>query len=284
MDSDRQLCLAVGLGLAPGRARAMRAYVDHVLALLPFEPAAHARLGGPPCTYVGHPLVEKITVLRPNEEEVRRRLADPPVLLVLPGSRRTEIRRLLAPFAEAVARVQRTAGALEVVLPTLPHLRSEVVEATDRWPLRPRVVVGEGEKHAAFRVARAALAASGTATLELALSGVPMVAAYRMAAVEATIMRRLIRVPSVILANLVLEQNVVPEFLQDACTPDRLADALVPLLSDTPARRRQLDAFSRLDGILEIGRVVPSVKAAEIIVAVVHKGAGKFERVQALRR
>ncbi len=268
----------------PGRARAMRAYVDHVLALLPFEPAAHARLGGPPCTYVGHPLVEKISVLRPNEEEVRRRLADPPVLLVLPGSRRTEIRRLLAPFAEAVARVQRTAGALEVVLPTLPHLRSEVVEATDRWPWRPRVVLGEGEKHAAFRVARAALAASGTATLELALSGVPMVAAYRMAAVEATIIRRLIRVPSVILANLVLEQNVVPEFLQDACTPDRLADALVPLLSDTPARRRQLDAFSRLDGILEIGRVVPSVKAAEIIVAVVHKGAGKFERVQALRR
>ena len=120
--------------------------------------------------------------------------------------------------------------------------------------------------------------------LELALSGVPMVAAYRLAAVEATIIRRLIRVPSVILANLVLEHNVVPEFLQDSCTPDRLAAALVPLLSDTPARRRQLDAFSRLDGILEIGRVVPSVKAAEIVVAVAHKGEGKFERVQALRR
>ena len=96
-------------------------------------------------------------------------------------------------------------------------------------------------------------------------------------------MRRLIRVPSVILANLVLEQNVVPELLQDACTPDRLADALVPLLSDTPARRRQLDAFNRLDDIMEIGRVVPTAKAAEIVVAVAHKGRGNFERVQALR-
>jgi lipid-A-disaccharide synthase len=257
----------------PGRAHAMRAYVDHVLALLPFEPAAHARLGGPACTYVGHPLVGKISVLRPNEQEMRRRLADPPVLLVLPGSRRTETRRLLAPFAEAVARVQRTTGALEVVLPTLPHLHSEVVEAADRWPLRPRVVVGEGDKHAAFRVARAALAASGTATLELALAGVPTVAAYRLAAVEAAIVRRLIRVPSVILANLVLEENVVPEFLQDVCTPDRLADALVPLLSDTPARRRQLDAFSRLDDIMEIGGVVPSAKAR-----------ANFERVQAVHR
>ncbi len=96
-------------------------------------------------------------------------------------------------------------------------------------------------------------------------------------------MRRLIRVPSVILANLVLEQNVVPELPQDACTPDRLADALVPLLSDTPACRRQLDAFRKLDDIMEIGRVVPSAKVAEIVVAVEHKGRGNFERVQALR-
>jgi lipid-A-disaccharide synthase len=144
----------------PGRARAMRAYVDHVLALLPFEPAALARLGGPASTYVGHPLVERIAVLRPNEEEARRRLTDPAVLLVLPGSRRTEIRRLLPPFAETVERLHATTGPLEVVLPTLPHIRSEVVDATERWRPRPRVVVEQDEKHAAFRIARAALAAS----------------------------------------------------------------------------------------------------------------------------
>jgi lipid-A-disaccharide synthase len=262
----------------PGRARKMREYIDHVLALLPFEPAAHAKLGGPPCTYVGHPLVEKIAVLRPSDEEARRRLADPPVLLVLPGSRRTEIRRLLAPFADAVARVLRTAGPLDIVLPTLPHLRAEVAEVTNTWTQRPRVVVEESDKHAAFRVGRAALVASGTVTLELALSGVPMVAAYRLAAVEAAIVRPLIRVPSVILANLVLGQNVVPEFLQDACTPDRLASALAPLLADTPARHHQLDAFKGLDRIMDIGRAVPSARAAELVVAVARKGAN-VERV-----
>jgi lipid-A-disaccharide synthase len=153
------------------------------------------------------------------------------------------------------------------VLPTLPHLRAELVEATERWPVQPRLVTPDG-KHAAFRIARAALAASGTATLELALAGVPTVAAYRAARIEAAILRRLVRLPSVILPNLVLGQNVVPEFLQEACTPDRLAAALAPLLADTAARRLQLDAFSRLDEIMAIGRAVPSAKAAEIVVAV----------------
>jgi|RhiMetdeSRZDD1v2_1073273.scaffolds.fasta_scaffold02339_15 lipid-A-disaccharide synthase len=251
----------------PGRAQAMRAYVDHVLALLPFEPAAHARLGGPACTFVGHPVVEKIALLRPNEQEARRRLADPPVLLILPGSRRTEIRRLLAPFGETVARLQRAAGPLELVLPTLPHLHAELAEAIESWPIRPRLVTPDG-KHAAFRIARAALAASGTVTLELALSGVPTVAAYRAARIEAAILRRLVRLPSVILPNLVLGENVVPEFLQEDCTPDRLAAALTPLLADTAARRLQLAAFSRLDQVMAIGRAVPSAKAAEIVVAV----------------
>jgi lipid-A-disaccharide synthase len=268
----------------PGRARAMRRYIDHVLALLPFEPAVHARLGGPPCTFVGHPLAEKIAELRPNAEEARRRLADPAVLLVLPGSRRSELRRLLTPFADAVSLVRETAGPLEVVLPTIAHLRDEVVDAIDAWSVRPRVIVDQEEKRAAFRVARAALAASGTVTLELALAGVPMVAAYRLAAIEAAFVRRLIRVPSVILTNLMLGENVVPEFLQEACAADRLADALAPLLSDTPARSRQLDAFAKLDAIMEIPSAVPSVKAAEIVAAVARGAGGTFERFQGARR
>src|SRR5207248_7792440 len=94
----------------PGRARAMRGYIDHLLALLPFEPAVHRRLGGPPCSYVGHPLLERISELRPNEEEARRRSATPPIVLVLPGSRRSEIRRLLAIFGRAIALIQARAG------------------------------------------------------------------------------------------------------------------------------------------------------------------------------
>src|SRR5262249_54308636 len=106
----------------PGRARAMRAYVDHILALLPFEPAGHERLGGPRCTYVGHPLVERAATLRPDDQEARRRSASPPLVLVLPGSRSTEINRLLAIFGTAVAKMAANCGPIELILPTVPHL------------------------------------------------------------------------------------------------------------------------------------------------------------------
>src|SRR5262245_54118905 len=110
----------------PGRAARMRAYVDHVLALLPFEPAAHQRLGGPPCTYVGHPLVERLRELRPSLGE-RSPLGDgPPILLVLPGSRRSEITRLMGPFGQALGRAAAAAGAYRLVLPAVSHLAAEI--------------------------------------------------------------------------------------------------------------------------------------------------------------
>ncbi len=251
----------------PWRARAMRAYVDHVLALLPFEPAVHARLGGPPCSYVGHPLVESAQALRPNAQEATRRMTDPPVVLMLPGSRTGEVRRLLAIFARTIEIVAEHVGALNIVIPTLPHLRAPISEATAAWPRRPRIVVDAEEKQAAFRVARAALAKSGTVTLELAVAGVPMVTAYKVSAIEAMIARRLIQAPSAILANLVLEENVVPEFIQETCTVKNLTEALVPLLADTPERRRQVEAFARLDTVMEIGTAVPSERAADIVLA-----------------
>jgi len=251
----------------PGRARAMRAYVDHVLAILPFEPAVHRKLGGPPTTYVGHPLAEQVKALRPDAAEVSRRQADPPVVLVLPGSRPAEIRRLLGPFGAALELVRHRAGNIELMLPSIPAVLQEVRSATADWPVAPRVIVDPEEKLRAFRIARAALAASGTVTLELALAAVPTVAAYRVAGWEAAIARRLIRVPSVILANLVLGENIVPELLQEDCVPERLAATLLPLLGDGPERRRQLEAFGRLDGIMEIATAQPSRRAAEIVLA-----------------
>jgi lipid-A-disaccharide synthase len=256
----------------PGRARAMSRYIDHVLALLPFEPDVHKTLGGPPCTYVGHPLVEQVGELRPNAEEAGRRTSGTPTLLVLPGSRKAEIRRLIEPFGRTVERLARTVWPLDVVIPTTPHLQDLVLRETARWPLRPKIVVKREDRRAAFRVARAALAKSGTVTLELGVSGVPMVTAYKMASWEVAIARRLIRVPSVILTNLVLGENVVPEFIQTDCTPDKLAAALTPLLSDTPERQKQLDAFARLDQVMEIGTAQPARRAAEIVVDVAKRG------------
>jgi len=250
----------------PGRARAMRSYVDHVLALLPFEPEEYRKLQGPPCSYVGHPLTEQLSSLRPNAEEQKRRDAEPPVLLVLPGSRRSEIRHHLALFGAALGRLgERT--TFELVLPTMPHLEAMVREGVASWPIVPRVAVGETEKRAAFRIARAALAKSGTVTLELALSGIPMVTAYRVGAAEAFILRRAIRVSSVILANLVIGSEIIPEFLQENCTPEKLAQALGDVLADSPERLRQLVAFGTLDAKMTTDNQPPSVRAADIVLA-----------------
>jgi len=255
-----------------GRARAMLRYVDHVLALLPFEPEAYSRLRGPPCSYVGHTLTEQLSSLRPNAEERVRRETEPSVLLVLPGSRRGEIRRHLAVFGEALGRLQAEGAAFDPVLPTMPHLVEAVRDGVKSWPVQPAIVVGEQEKRAAFRTARAALAKSGTVTLELALSGVPMVTAYRVGGMEAFILRRAIRVSSVILANLVIGRDVIPEYLQENCTPENLSRALRPLLSDTPERKAQVDAFATLDAIMSTGNIPPSVRAADIVLATMRKG------------
>jgi lipid-A-disaccharide synthase len=255
----------------PGRARAMRPYVDHVLAILPFEPEALQQLGGPPCTYVGHPLTEQIANLRPDESEQQRRDAEPPLLLVLPGSRRSEIRHHMATFGATLDLLRRQNVAFEAVLPTMPHLHDMIVEMLKDWPVQPRVVVGDDAKRAAFRQARAAFAKSGTVTLELALAQVPMVTAYRAGAVEAWIARRAIRSSSVILANLVIGENVIPEFIQEDCTPEKLVASLQEVLADTPMRRRQVDALARLDSIMGVGRTSPSVGAANVVLATMRK-------------
>jgi len=250
----------------PGRARAMRAYVDRVLALLPFEPKVLKELDGPPCSYVGHPLTERLEDLRPNELEKRLRTAGPPLLLVMPGSRSGEIRRMAPVFGAAAARVAEQFGDIEVVVPAVPRLADVARAAIASWRVPTRVITDASEKDEAFRTARAALTKSGTSTLELALAGVPMVAAYKVSVIEEIAARLLINVPSVILANLTLGENIVPEFLQWDCTAARLADALLPLLADTPERRRQTEAFARLDAIMEIGSAHPGDRAAAVVL------------------
>jgi lipid-A-disaccharide synthase len=255
----------------PGRARAMLPYIDHVLALLPFEPAAYERLRGPPCTYVGHPLTEQTGQLRPNADEQKRREGEPPVLLVLPGSRRSEIRHHMTTFGVTLSRLKAAGMEFEAVLPTTPHLKEAVTAAVKVWKVQPRIVIGEQEKRAAFRIAHAALAKSGTVTLELALAGVPMVAAYRTGAIEAFVLLRAIKVNSVILANLVVGENAIPEFLQQNCTAAKLAPALREMMSDSAARRKQLEAFAKIDAILSTGNQPPSVLAADIVLAEMRK-------------
>jgi lipid-A-disaccharide synthase len=263
----------------PGRAPGMRRYVDHVLALLPFEPDAHAKLGGPPCTYVGHPLVERLAELRPSPGE-RPPPGERPVMLVLPGSRHTEISRLMEPFGEAVRLIAEAKPGLEVVLPAVPHLAGEIEARAASWPVRPEIVRGEAAKFSAFRRAHSALAASGTVTLELGLAGVPMVVAYRVDPL-ARALKRFLTVPSIVLTNLVLGENAVPEFLDADSAPETLASEMLALLSDSPARAAQLTALVRLDKAMHVPQP-PSERAAEIVIEAAEAWAGR--RAAALQR
>jgi lipid-A-disaccharide synthase len=212
--------------------------------------------------------------LRPSPEELAARGKEPPLVLVLPGSRRLEISRLGSIFADAIDRIAAAYGRIDFVLPTLPAFAFEITAAVASWPVQPRIVTGEAEKYAAFRRARAALAASGTVTLELALAQVPMVAAYKVPLFEEAIARAVILVKSVIMPNLVLGENVVPEFLQRDCTAEKLAAALLPLLGEGPERKRQLDAFARLDRLFATGEP-PSAYAARIAIETYEKKTGR---------
>ncbi len=254
----------------PGRARKMRPYVDHLLALLPFEPEAHARLGGPACTYVGHPLIERAPWIDAlDTEALRSRLglrSGLPVLLVLPGSRPSEVSRLMAPFGETLGALREKAGPFEVIIPAVSSVRPLIEQALPAWPQQPRLVAGESDKFTAFKLAQAALAASGTVTLELGVTGAPMVVAYRVDPVAARL-RFLLKAPSVVLANLVLGANAFPEFIQEDCTPAKLSAALAPLLKDTPERANQVAALAKIREKMFLPEGTPSGKAAEIVLS-----------------
>jgi lipid-A-disaccharide synthase len=251
------------------RAARMRAYVDEVLALLPFEPDVHVRLGGPPCTYVGHPLIERrhwINALDPQGLKDRLGLTDTrPVLLVLPGSRRSEIARLWGPFTATLQALRATGHRLDIIVPTVENVRDVVEERVKLWPFPTHIIEDEADKFRAFKLAHAALAASGTVTLELALAGCPMIVAYRVERL-ALLFRRLVNPPHFALANLVLDQRAFPELMQESCVPEELAPALAALLTDTPERARQLEALARVPEAMSTG-TPPAIAAATRVLA-----------------
>jgi len=255
----------------PWRAKAMRRYIDHVLALLPFEPDAMKRLGGPPCSFVGHPVGERAGQLRPSAPDQSRRTEMPHVVLLMPGSRKGELQRMLGTFERAAARIAEGDPAVEFVMPAVSAHAEHLARQVATWPVPVRVVSEQTEKDAAFRSARAALVKSGTGTLELAVAGIPMAVTYRVGYVEGALAYALMNVSSIILANLVLGENVVPQFVQSNATPAKLAAATLDIIRDGPARQRQLDAFKRLDDIMEIGRARPSERAADIVLAEIRK-------------
>jgi len=189
-------------------------------------------------------------------------------LCVLPGSRRGEVARLLPVFAETVAQLAASRPDLQVLLPTVDGVADQVRAAVAGWPVPVTVLDGGvAQKAAAYAASNAALAASGTVSLELALAGVPMLIAYHVNHVTAAILRRMLRVDSVTLVNLILGQKVIPEFLQEACRPDRLAPALDALLCGGAAADRQATACATaVKALHPPDGGSPSAVAAQVIV------------------
>jgi len=253
-----------------GRARRMARWYDLLLVLLPFEPPYFTRVGLA-CAYVGHPVIES-GADRGDRAGFRARHAVPPeapLLCVLPGSRRGEVTRLLPVFRDTVERIAAATPGLRVVVPTVANVAHLVRAGTAEWSLPVLVVAGTAEKYDAFAAADAALAASGTVALELAMARLPMVVAYRANPVTAWLVRRVVKVPYANLVNLVLGRGVVPELLQDDCTAERLSSAVIELLRGSEARARQRAGFAEALAQLGSGGTSPSLRAADEVLALI---------------
>ncbi|MEQ9812103.1 MAG: lipid-A-disaccharide synthase [Azospirillaceae bacterium] len=250
------------------RARPLARLYDAILAILPFEPAFFARYGAE-ARFIGHPATDA-GIEDADGPAFRRTHAIPataPLLAVLPGSRHGEVTRLLPVFREVVARVAGSRPELRVVLPTVTTVAETVRQLTYDWSVPVAIVTGEAARYAAFRAADAALAASGTVTTELAIAGTPMVVAYRVSAITGGLAHRISRVDHVSIVNLVLDHAVVPEFLQERCTPDLLVPALQDVLADGAPRRRQIAGLAEAVAMLRPpGGLSPSDAAADIVL------------------
>ncbi len=249
-----------------GRAKAMTGYVDHVLAILPFEPKAMAALGGPPTTYVGHPLVSADTVGAARaRQETRKRDKSSATLLVLPGSRRSEVERLAGPFGETAGLLAARGRNWRFVVPAAQNVADLVRQAVSGWPVEAEVVTAPKAKWRAFGEADAALAASGTILLELALTGVPAISTYKADALMKFFVDR-IPVWSAALPNLIADYSVVPEFYNEYVRPENLARHIERLASDTPERFAQLAGYGHVRAAMATAQ--PSgIAAARIVLA-----------------
>lgn len=255
----------------PDRAKKFAAELDHLMALLPFEPP-HFEKEGLETTFVGHPVLEG-GAGRGDGKAFRNShgiAADQKIIAVLPGSRRGEIRKLIPVFREASARVLENDPETVFVFPTVSYLKDAIREATTNWPGRTVVVATVNDKYNAFAAANAAMAASGTVSLELAMARVPHVIAYRMNRLTVTLVKILhgVHQKYANLLNILLDREVVPEFIQENCRPDLIATGVSDLLGAGEAHDRQVAAIEEALDMLRSENGTPSGTAADVVLSV----------------
>ncbi|MEO1291432.1 MAG: lipid-A-disaccharide synthase [Pseudomonadota bacterium] len=266
----------------PKRAEMMAEHTDHLLALLPFEPPYFEAVGLS-CDSVGHPVVEATAQIDPGDIGLRAELgvaADAPLIAALPGSRRGEVARLGEVFGAALQQVSQRVPRLQVLVPAAENVVDQVKAMAATWPLPAYIVDPRGlpfaeaerRKFRAMAAADAALAASGTVSLELAAMRTPMVIGYRTSWLTAQMVKRLINIDTATLVNLLVKRKVVPEFFQEACTPEALAEALTRVLVEGSAElRAQLSAADEALQMLGRGGTAPSIRAARSVLEAMEK-------------
>ena len=244
----------------PGRAASMARVIDHVLALLPFEPP-YMTAAGMSCDFVGHPVVSE-----PLASDAERAMmqGDGPLILALPGSRKGEVARLAPVIRDVLVRVKADHPAARVALPTVRGVADMVRDVTADWPIVPQIIQDAALKRAAFAMADVAIAASGTVSLELAANGCPMVIAYDMHPATLWLMRRAALINTVTLVNLVSETRVVPEFIGPRCRADLIAPELLRLLEEPSGQDQAMAVTMRRLGQ---GGEAPGLRAARSVLA-----------------
>jgi lipid-A-disaccharide synthase len=254
----------------PRRAKMIAGFLDHLLMIFPFE-APYFTKWGLNCTFVGCPIAEMGLDQGdgPGFREAHGITGTQPLLCVLPGSRQGEIKRLLPIFGDVLNRLIGTFPDLAVVVPTVATVADQVREATKTWPVPVIVTEGMAAKRDAFAASNTALAASGTVTSELAIAGVPMVIAYRMAPLSALVIRLMLKIKYVSVINLALGREVAPEFLQENCTAENVAGALIRLFRDPDIRGRQIESLNEVRKTFSSGGVASSERAAQVILELI---------------
>jgi len=249
----------------PGRAAKMAKVIDHVLALLPFEPP-YMTAAGMSCDFVGHPVVAE-ALATPAEAAMMQ--GEGPLVLTLPGSRRGEVARLVPVIGATLARVKAVHPQARVVLPTVRGVEGLVRELSTDWPIPAEIITDPARKRAAFAAADVALAASGTVSLELAANGCPMVIAYDMHPLTLWLMRRAALIDTVTLVNLVSDSRAVPEFIGEKCRADLIAPALLDLLAHPGAQDQAMRLTMERLGK---GGEPPGLRAARSVLSVLGDG------------
>ena len=254
------------------RARTMHKYIDLLLTLFPYEPKYFTPYNLR-TEFVGHPVIES-PVLYGNQDEFRHRFNiadDAPIMTILPGSRKTEIARLLPVFLKAAETFYQKHPNYVFVLPTLQTVENQVRELTKNTKLPLIILNTENDRYDAFQSTDIAIAASGTVALELAIINIPHIIAYKVAPLTAFLARHLLKIEFVNLTNILLGREVVPELLQENCTPDKILYYVSELLKKKELYERQQEGFEKLKTILGVGEQNPSETACDIIINAIEK-------------